>query len=543
MILCSLNDVSQNYGGTNILKQIQLEIKTEERIGLVGRNGSGKTTLIKLMANVEEPTEGSIHWKKGITIGYLQQMFDLKFEVSVKEMLKNAFADVLAKEKRMRIIEKKMVQQEYAEQLNTLLEEYGKLQEEFLREGGYEVESRIQQVANGLKIADLLDKNSTILSGGEQTKVNLAFNLLKKPDLLLLDEPTNHLDLLAIEWLEDFLNLYKGTVVVISHDRHFLDKVVSKIVEIEDGQCTTYNTHYSDFLKVKEENLLREFQAYAEQQRKIKKMKERAKTLREWANQAKPPNPGLYKKAQHLERMIDWMEKVKKPHVVKKMGLDIQASKRSGTDVILAEDIAKLYDDKVLFESVSMHIRFKERVGIVGENGSGKSTLLKILIGQITPDVGHLKIGNSVNIGYLSQHIFENQKDQRLIDVFREEVSVTEEEARSILARFLFYGLDVFQKIKELSGGERMRLGLAQLMYQNINLLIMDEPTNHLDIESREVLEETLSTFEGTMLAVSHDRYFLDHLCEKIYWIEDNNVDYYAGNYSWSRNKRNLRFD
>lgn len=213
------------------------------------------------------------------------------------------------------------------------------------------------------------------------------------------------------------------------------------------------------------------------------------------------------------------------------MGLDIQSTERSGTDVILAKDLSKSYDDQVLFESAAIHLRFKERVGVIGENGSGKSTLLKILLGQIAPDTGQVKIGSSVKIGYLSQHIFEDKKEERLIDVFREEVSVVEEEARSILARFLFYGLDVFQKVKGLSGGELMRLRLAQLMYQNINMLIMDEPTNHLDIESREVLEETLSTFDGTIMAVSHDRYFLDQLCETIYWIEESKVTHYPGNY------------
>lgn len=539
MILCSLNDVSQNYGGTDIFKNLNIEIKSGERIGLVGRNGSGKTTLMKLIAQAEQPSVGLIHWKKGVTIGYLQQLFDSPAELSVKDSLKTAFSEVLIKEKRIRTIEEKMSQGDCGNSIDSLLEEYGKLQEEFLREGGYEVESKIQQIANGLTITHLLDRDPSLLSGGEQTKVGLALNLLKEPDLLLLDEPTNHLDFLAIEWLEEFLTRYKGTVVVISHDRYFLDKVVSKIVEIEDQECNTYKTNYSDFLKIKEENLLREFQSYAEQQRKIKKMRERAKTLREWANQAKPPNPGLHKKARHLERMIERMEKVKKPYVSKKMGLNIQSTERSGTDVILAKNLSKLYDDKALFDSASIHIRFKERVGLVGENGSGKTTLLKMMIGEIVPDTGHVQIGSSVKIGYLSQHIFEDKKEERLIDAFREEVFVVEEEARSILARFLFYGLDVFQKIKGLSGGELMRLRLAQLMYQNINLLIMDEPTNHLDIESREVLEETLNTFEGTILAVSHDRYFLDKLCESIYWIEENKLTHYPGNYSWSRNKRN----
>lgn len=537
MMLCSVNNVSQNYGGNKIFEDLQFEIKVGERLGLVGRNGSGKTTLMKLIAQVEKPSDGSIHWKKGSKVGYLEQIPDDVNELKVEEVLCTVFSNLIMKEQRMREIEKQMSHPEYTGRLDSLMKEYGKLQEEFLQEGGYEINAKILQVIQGLKVENLLEKKFSLLSGGEQTKVMLALNLLKEPDLLLLDEPTNHLDFLATEWLEGFLINYIGTVVVISHDRYFLDKVTTKILDLEDGECTLYHTNFSGFLKEKEEKVMREFQAYEEQQRRIKKMKERAKILREWANQAKPPNPGLHKKARHMERMVERIKKVKKPFSSKKIGLDIKASERSGTDVILAENLSKTFEDKLLFEKATIHIRFKEHVALVGENGTGKSTLLKLLLGKIQPDKGNVKIGSSVKIGYLSQHIFSDKKEDRLIDVFREEVSVTEGQARHILAHFLFYGSDVFQKVSGLSGGERMRLKLAQLMHQDINFLVLDEPTNHLDIESREILEETLETFEGTILAVSHDRYFLDKLFERVYWLDSQKINEFPGNYSWAKKK------
>lgn len=539
MILCSVDHVSQNYAGKEIFEDIQFEIKENDRVGLVGRNGSGKTTLIKLLAHAEDPSKGSLHWKKGLSIGYLKQLPDYSAGTLVHDVLRSVFASLLKKETEMKKLEEKMSQEMGEKQLSLIMSEYGKLLEEFMHGGGYEIEASIQQVAQGLGIQDLLDQEYTLLSGGEQTKIGLALNLIKKPDLLLLDEPTNHLDFQAIEWLEDFLSDYTGAVVAISHDRYFLDETATKIIDLEDGECTVYHTNFSGYIKEKEEKIMREFQRYEEQQRKIKKMQERAKTLREWADRAKPPNPGLHKKARHMERMIERMKKVKRPYVSKKMGLAMESADRSGTDVILTEQLAKSFDDKLLFKEAELHVRYQEHVALVGENGSGKSTLLKIILGKIKPDKGQVRLGNNVNIGYLSQHIFSTGRNERLIDVFREEVPVAEGQARGILANFLFYGSDVFQKVSKLSGGERMRLRLAQLMHQKINFLVLDEPTNHLDIESREVLEETLENFDGTILAVSHDRYFLDQLFNKIYWIEDKEVYEFPGNYSWAKQKMN----
>jgi len=422
--------------------------------------------------------------------------------------------------------------------LEKLVADYGHVQDNFSLKGGYEIDANIEKIVNGLKIADLLNKPFSALSGGEKTKVGLALSLLKNPDFLLLDEPTNHLDLPAVEWLGMFLRDYAGTVLVISHDRYFLDEVINKILDLEDGEIECYYTNFSGYIKEKEERLLKEFQAYEEQQKKIKKMKEAIKRLRDWANRANPPNEGLHKRARNMERALERMEKLDRPVLNrKKMNLDIESSARSGNDVMKLENVSKKFGEKFLFKNVNMHIAYQERVAVVGENGTGKSTLIKMMIQQLQPDDGEVRIGSNVNIGYLSQHIFSEVKDETIIEVFRNEVSVTEGEARHILAKFLFYGHTVFRKVSQLSGGERMRLRLAQLMYQDINFLILDEPTNHLDIESLEVLEDTLEHYNGTILAVSHDRYFLNKLFEKFYWIEAKEVHSFGGDYQYAREK------
>ncbi|MEK5381900.1 ribosomal protection-like ABC-F family protein [Niallia sp. FSL W8-0635] len=542
MIICSVNHVAKMYGGNTIFEDISLEIKEKERVGLVGRNGSGKTTLFRLLAGKETPDAGQIHWKKGLKIGYLEQIPEYEQSMKVKEVLKKAFSDLETIEGKMKQMEQEMARDINPEQLLLLMEEYGKLQEYFTNAGGYEMEAKIEKMVNGLKIEQLVMKEYGALSGGEKTKVGLAMLLLQEPDFLLLDEPTNHLDLMAVEWLGKFLQDYNGTILVVSHDRYFLDEVIQKVVDLEDGEVTTYHTNFTNFTKEKEEKLLREFQAYEEQQKKIKKMREAIKRLREWANRANPPNEGLHKRARNMERAIERMEKLARPIINrKKMNFDMEASDRSGKDVIQLKNVSKSFGDQLLFQQVQMQISYKERVAIIGENGSGKSTLLKMILQQLEPDKGEVKIGSNVKIGYLSQHVLMEMEGETVIEAFRNEVHVTEGEARHILAQFLFYGHSVFQKVSNLSGGERMRLRLAQLMYQEINLLILDEPTNHLDIESREVLEEALEDFDGTILAVSHDRYFLNKLFQKIYWIQEKGVHCYEGNYTYAREKSKER--
>lgn len=543
MTICSVNNVTKSFGGNIIFENISLEIKNGERVGLVGRNGSGKTTIFQLLTGMESLDAGAIHMKKGTRIGHVAQIPKFDESMTVYEVLSSAFKIEKELEREMRTLEKHMAEEQESSVLQKLMERYGIIQEKFAFLGGYEIEANIMKVANGLQVTELFPRSFLELSGGEQTKVSLAYMLLQKPDLLLLDEPTNHLDLFAVEWLEQFLKEYNGTVMVISHDRYFLDEVVTKIFDLEDGEIHVYHTNYSRFVEEKEERLLQEFQAYQEQQKKIKKMKEAIKRLREWANQANPPNEGLHKRARSMERALERMEKLKKPILERKqMGLQFEGQERSGKDVVVMKEVSKGFADPPLFNEVNLHVRFQERAAIVGRNGTGKTTLLKLLLEEIEPDAGEIRIGSSVKIGYLSQHAYGNMKSN-VLEAFREYVAVTEGEARHILAKFLFYGPAVFKKVTQLSGGEKMRLRLAQLMYQDINFLILDEPTNHLDIESREVLEEALEQYNGTILAVSHDRYFLNKLFEKTYWIDERKLFEFAGNYAWARQKWEERLE
>lgn len=543
MTICSVNNVKKSFGGNIIFENISLEIKNGERIGLVGRNGSGKTTIFQLLTGIEGLDAGAIHVKKGTRIGHVAQIPKFNNEMNVYDVLSSAFKKEKELEIEMHDLEKNMAEEQESSALQKLMERYGVIQERYAFLGGYEIEANIMKVANGLQVTELFPRSFMELSGGEQTKVSLAYMLLQKPDLLLLDEPTNHLDLFAVEWLEQFLKEYTGTVMVISHDRYFLDEVVTKIFDLEDGEIHVYHTNYSQFVEEKEERLLQEFQAYQEQQKKIKKMKEAIKRLREWANQANPPNEGLHKRARNMERALERIEKLKRPILDRKqMGLQFEGQERSGKDVVVMKEVSKGFDERSLFEKVNLHIRFQERAAIVGRNGTGKTTLLKLLLKEMQQDAGEIRIGSSVKIGYLSQHAYGNMKNN-VLEAFRDCVAVTEGEARHILARFLFYGPAVFKKVTQLSGGEKMRLRLAQLMYQDVNFLILDEPTNHLDIESREVLEEALEQYNGTILAVSHDRYFLNKLFEKTYWIDEHKLFEFAGNYAWARQKWEERIE
>ncbi|MEH7884072.1 ABC-F type ribosomal protection protein [Bacillus sp. JJ1609] len=539
MITVSINHINKMYGGNTIFQDLSFEINEKDRVGLVGRNGSGKTTLLKLIAGMEEPDGGKIHWKKGLRIGYLAQIPVYDSKMTVRNVLETAFDELIIVQQDMQKLEEDMAASaEDSVRLERLLAKYGVLQEKFSLGGGYEMDANIDRIANGLNIAGLLDSNFNSLSGGEKTKAGLALSLLRNPDLLLLDEPTNHLDIMAAEWLAEFLSSYEGTVVIISHDRYFLDEAATKILDMEDGEIELYHANYSGFLKEKEEKLLREFQAYEEQQKKIKKMKEAIKRLRDWANRSNPPSSALHKRATNMERALARMEKLDRPILNrKKMNFELETGARSGKDVLVIKDAQKSFGTRELFSAVNLQLQYQDRAAIVGENGSGKTTLLKFIQGELNPDSGEARLGSNVKIGYLSQHMELSSKDGSVLDAFRSEVVMNEGEARNVLAGFLFYGPSVFKKVSQLSGGERMRLRLAQLMHQDLNFLILDEPTNHLDIDSREVLEEALDGFEGTLLAVSHDRFFLNKLFDKIYWLESGELTEIEGNYDRARVK------
>ncbi|MEN0644879.1 ABC-F type ribosomal protection protein [Alkalicoccobacillus gibsonii] len=539
MTIFYMKDVSQTYGVHVIFEKLSLELKLGERVGLVGRNGEGKTSLLHIIGGITDPASGSVGWKKGITKGALQQQPDIIEDRSLQEQLKHVFSELVEKEKIMRQMEAQLQELTDPKALERCLEKYGTLQVEFAEKGGYEMNADIRRVSAGLGIQSLLSNKWNELSGGERTKAGLAMLLLTKPDLLLLDEPTNHLDLAATEWLTEWVNQYAGTVVIISHDRAFLDETVTRIVEMDGGELSFYETNYSGFVEEREQRLLLEFQQYQDQQKKLKKMRETIKRLKEWANRANPPNAGMHRQAKSMEKAMNRIERVKKPVMNRKqVQLDFEQGTRSGTDVIQLDSVSKQFSDREVLKNVNLTLSYQDRLAIVGENGAGKSTLFKLILEELLPDAGKCKVGANVSIGYLSQHGLEGNGEERVIDALRDHVVMTEGEARSELAKFLFYGQDVFKKVKSLSGGERMRLRMAQLIHNRHNLLLLDEPTNHLDIDSREVLEDALAEFEGTILCISHDRYFLNKLFPKTSWLENGRLTMYEGNYAYSRKKR-----
>lgn len=526
-------NITKIIGGNTIFSKISLEVNDRERVAIVGRNGCGKTTLLNVLAGIEELDEGRIVKAKGTTVGYLHQIPPYKGMTSF-EVLSQAFEKLYVIKKSLTRLEQKML----TESSEQILTQYGHLLEQYETSGGYEIEAKIASIANGLKIPQLLKQPFETLSGGEKTKVMLGQILLREPDILLLDEPTNHLDLEAIEWLEDYLRYFKGTIVTVSHDRMFLNHVVNRVIEIEDGDVWFSKGNYDQYVQNKEAKIAQQFAHYEEQQKKIQKIREAIRRLRQWANEASPPNPDLYKKAKVMEKMLERMELVKKPKQIRSMNLQLTFEERTGKEVFLLRDISHSFENDFLFTDVNLSIFYQDRIAIVGNNGTGKSTLLKIILGELTPYDGIVKQGNNLKVGYLAQEFKQLNENERLIEAFRNDISMTETDARHMLAQFLFYGHDVFKKVSNLSGGEKMRLRLAQLMAQQCNVLILDEPTNHLDIDSCEALEEALENFDGTIIAISHDRYFLQKLFTKTIWLENQQVKLYEGPFEWARLKQ-----
>ncbi len=544
MIVAATQRVQKSYGADPVLTDVTMEIKAGERAGIVGPNGAGKTTLFKLLAGLEQPDQGEIHRARGTVWAYLPQRPHYPAEWTARDVIASAFVKTREIQEEMGQVERQLGESDLQEDvLEKWMNRYQWLQQEFERLDGYQWEARMAQVTDGLGLSvNLLDTPFSQLSGGEQTKAGLAKLLCEESDVLLLDEPTNHLDVEAMEWLERYLREYRGTVLVISHDRYFLDAVATSIYHVDGGEVEYYHGNYSTFVKEREERLLRQFAEFQEQQKKIKKMQEAIKRLKEWGNRSNPPNEAFHRRAKSMEKALARIERIERPRLeAERMGLVFQKTERSGEEVLVAEDVCKAYGSKTLFRGASLLLRYGERKALLGPNGCGKSTLLKMLLGETEPDAGVVKIGPSVRVGYLSQQALEGDPERRVIDVFREAASIPEGEARHRLAKFLFYGEQVFKRVGQLSGGERMRLRLAQLMHQRINLLVLDEPTNHLDIEARETLEEALAEFQGSLFIVSHDRYFLQKMVDGVFWVEDGQLVHDVGSYDEARDKHRKR--
>ncbi|MFC4737155.1 ribosomal protection-like ABC-F family protein [Bacillus daqingensis] len=532
-----VNALSKNIGGEQILNAISFEVQEKECVAIVGINGSGKSTLFRLLNGHDVPDSGAIHWKKGTTIGTIEQLPDEGIRIG-KQVLDEAFESANDLEATLQELENRLQHESNEQKLMQLAERYTDCQEAFSQAGGYERDTNIRRVAKGLGITHLLEQPFSSMSGGEKTKLALGKVLLQKPAVLLLDEPTNHLDIHAMEWLTEYVRSVDATVLFISHDRQFLSDTAERVIELEDGEAVTYEAGFERYEKLKEERLLAEFKNYQEQQKKIKKMKETIKQLRIWANQANPPNDSMHRRAGSMEKALNRMEKVKRPTMHRRqMNVQMDVKHRSGTDAIVAENVRKQVGDKALFHSLSFTIYYQDRIAIVGRNGSGKTTLLRLLLEEIKPDEGRIQLGSQVDVGYVSQHLFTDEK-RTVLETFRDHVHVDEGEARRLLATFLFYGNSVWKKVSQLSGGERVRLRLAQFIHQNVNLLILDEPTNHLDLASQEVLEEALSTYAGTIVLVSHDRYLIDRLAEGVYWLENGTMTFTDGGYTRAKQKQ-----
>lgn len=522
MIEISLNKINKNYGFNSVLKDLSFDVKTNERVALIGSNGCGKTTTLRLILGEETPDSGLISIRKGSKIGYLTQIPGKEKEgVSAREVYLRGVSHILNLSKEIDEFTKIMTTSE--KDINYL----NKLQEEYRILGGYELNTKIEKIRNGFKLSnELLSVDYNNLSGGEKTIINLASLILSNPDILLLDEPTNHLDIDTLEWFEEYLNNYKGTVLLVSHDRYFMDKVVNKVICLEHGSEDVYIGNYSYYLEESEHRFLIQFQKYKNQQREIKAMKEAIARLKEWGT--KSDNPIFFRRAASMEKRLEKMELIEKPEEKKELKLNFNLNYRSANHVLTIEKLNLSVPTKDLLLDASMSIYYQERVCLMGKNGTGKTTLIKNILNN-THD--NIKIGANIKIGYIPQEIRFDDEDKTIYEHVRSFFIGDESKLRSKLSQFYFSEESITKKLNKLSGGEKVRLKLLELILKDSNFLILDEPTNHIDIDIREILEEALLNFDGTILFISHDRYFINKIATRIVRIEDKKFVSYDGNY------------
>lgn len=525
MIEIGMNNISKNFGYKNVLNNLNLEIMTGDRMALVGRNGTGKSTILKIISGSEYADKGTVSIRKGAIVGILEQIPKLhETDTTTKQVLMGAFSSLLEIKQRMEQLEALLESEKDADRLQQLMDEYGIEQNHFIAMDGYAMDENFNRIVNGFSLEELLDRPFNVLSGGQKTIVNLAVTILRHPDILLLDEPTNHLDVKTLEWFEGFLSKYSGTVVIVSHDRYFLDKVVTKTVLLDMGSCTTFFGNYSFSIKEQERLMLLEFEQYKNQQKKITAMKSAIKRFREWGTQA--DNPKFFKKAKEIEKRLEKIEMLEKPQLEKPKIPISFSGERSGQEVLKLEEFGLAFNQTLLFDNAELLVLEKEKVCLMGDNGTGKTSLIKAVLGENVQYSGQIKLAPSSKLGYIPQEIrFECERDS-VLEAFRREYSSTDGEARNILAKFFFYGDSVFKRVGSLSGGEKVLLKLAVLIQNKINFLILDEPTNHIDIETREILEEALLEFKGTLFYISHDRYFISKTSTRIVEIKDYKINF-----------------
>lgn len=544
MIILDVNKLTKNFGFGTLFENLSFSLNEGESISIVGPNGCGKSTLLKIIAGLMRADFGTVNIKKGAKCAYLDQTASsIQDSRKVKDIFKDSFEEVNAMEKRLNDLQNKLTDTT-AEDYDVTLSRYCNLLERFQLAGGYDVDVQISTVVEGLGIGkDMLEKSYDVLSGGEKTLAQLAKALLQKPDLFLLDEPTNHLDIDRIEWLEGYIKSFRGAVVIVSHDRYFLDKLSNKILSLDDVEAKIYATNYSGYLEQKQRDFEVQLAAFKDQQQAIKRLEEQIKYFSEMGMAKNSAT--LCNRAHSLSTQLERMKRaaVKKPTEQKKIDVEFSRVKKTSKTVVEAKDfVVSIPGGKTILDKISVNICAGERVAFIGANGSGKSTFVKAIMGeQNLPMSGKIEVGPSVKIGYLPQIIEFTEPNSSLLEYFKNEVRVDEERARRILASFDFYKDEVSKKVKNLSGGERIRVKLAILLQQQINTLIFDEPTNHIDIPTKEVLEEALSNFGGTLIFVSHDRYFINKFADKIFEFSSGKVTTYHGNYDYYKSQKNKK--
>ena len=527
MIILALQDVRKSFGTHEVLKSVSFTLQEGERMGLVGVNGSGKSTMMKIIAGLETADSGSVNMQKGLRIGYLAQQGELTGEETVLETLESVFEPQRRMEAEMRALEQEMaVSGSDPEALRILGGKYDALTREFERSNGYGWRSSVQGVLAGLKLREFQDMKTGLLSGGERTRLCLGRMLLTEPDLLLLDEPTNHLDLKSIAWLEDYLAAFRGAVLVISHDRYFLDRVCGRMAELLLGNVETYDGNYTEYLEKRTAVYEVRMKAWELQQKEIARQ-EAIIAMYKRFNREKS-----IRAAESRQKRLDKVERLERPQEEGTVRFRFETRRRTGDDVLITEGLTKRYGERILFKDLKMHVRAGDRIALIGDNGTGKSTLLKCLIGTEKPDGGVIRWGTGVDLGYYDQHQAELHENKSVLDEVWDRFPRMEQyEVRGALGLFLFTGDEVFAPISTLSGGEKGRVALTELMLRKDNVLLLDEPTNHLDMDSREVLENALSDFPGTIISVSHDRYFINRFAEKVWVLDGNEIKEYLGNY------------
>ena len=524
MIIAQAQDLEQRFGGNTIFSNISFSVPDNARIGLVGPNGAGKTTLLKIMTGQQEPTSGQFTINKGLKVGYIAQENALDEDKTIWDEMLTVFDNLIEKNKRITKMQEQIAEHPEDEDL---LKRYDQLAYDFEQEGGFTYQAEIKSILNGFNFKEnTWQKVIGTLSGGEKTRLAFVKLLLQKPPVLLLDEPTNYLDLDTLDWLEAFLKNYQGAIITVSHDQYFLDHLANQIFELNFGKLTTFKGNYSQYVKERELMNNQQEAAYEKQQEKIKKEEEFI--------QKNLVRASTTKRAQSRRKALDKMERIKPPKHKQKVRINFTSDRPSGKEVLIAKDLTIGYPDKTMVSDIDFQVNKNDRVAIIGPNGIGKSTLLKTIMKKLEPKDGSIKYGASLDIGYYDQELQSLDTSKAVLDtIWDRHKTMPEKDVRSILASFLFTAEDIDKTVGQLSGGQKARLTLTVLSLEKDNFLLMDEPTNHLDIEAKEVLEQALDTYDGTLLFVSHDRYFINELANKIISVRDGHAKIYNGNYSY----------